>query len=150
MNFLRKIQEDHKINRYVMSKSKCILLFITILLFGFNVKAQTRSTVETKVILVVNKDSNQITNIELFNPKITENEMLKKYSKSIFFFGLFKGRYELNNNVILPKSESIITMYTDKQLFSNSQFLFSKNMKIGNLKAKEISRKKGEISIKIN
>ena len=150
MNFSRKIQEDHKINRYVVRKSTCVLLFITILLFGLNVKAQTRSTAETKVILVVNKDSNHIANIELFKPQITENEMSKKYPKSIFFLGLFKGRYELNNNVIVPKSESIVTMYTDKQLFSNSQFSPNKNLKIGNLKAKEISRKKGEISIRIN
>jgi len=149
MNFSRKIQEDHKTNRYVVRKSKCLVLFITILLLGLNVKAQTRSTAETKVILVINKGSNQITNIELFKPQITENEMLKKYSKSIFFFGLFKGKYELNNNVILPKSESIITVYTDKQLFSNNQFSPNKNMKIGNSKAKEISRKKGEINIKI-
>jgi hypothetical protein len=131
-------------------KSKLFYTFIMVLFGLFFTQAQTRSTVETKVILIVHKDSNQITNIELFNTQITEKEMLKKYSKSIFFLGLFKGRYELNNNEILPKSESIITMYTDKQLFSNSQFSPNKNMKIGNIKTKEISRKKGELIIKIN
>ncbi len=35
-------------------------------------------------------------------------------------------------------------------MFSNSQFSLSKIMKIGNMKTKEISRKKGEIIIKIN
>ena len=81
-------------------------VFCTLLMaiFGlFFTQAQTRSTVETKVILVVHIESNQITNIELFKPQITENEMLKKYPKSIFFLGLFKGRYELNNNAILER-----------------------------------------------
>ncbi len=131
-------------------ENKLFYTFIMVVFGLFFTQAQTRSTAETKVILVVNNDSNQITNIELFKPEITENEMSKKYIKSIFIYGLFKGRYELNDNVILPKSESIITMYTDKQLFSNSQFSPSKNMKIGNIKTKEISRKKGEIIIKIN
>jgi hypothetical protein len=114
----------------------------------FYVQAQTRTTKEAKVILVVDKDSNQITNIELFNTQITENEMNKKYLKSVFFLGLFKGRYELNNNAIMPKSESIITIYTDKLLFSNSEFSPGKNIKIGSIKTKEISRKKGELILK--
>lgn len=136
--------------KYQKMESKLFYTFIMVVFGLFLTQAQARSTVETKVILVVNKDSNQITNIELFNSEITENEMSKKYLKSIFFFGLFKGRYELNNNVIFPKSESIITMYSDKQLFSNSQFPPIKNMKIENIKTEEISRKKGEIIIKIN
>ncbi len=131
-------------------ENKLFYTFIMVVFGLFFTQAQTRSTAETKVILVVNNDSNQITNIELFKPEITENEMSKKYIKSIFIYGLFKGRYELNDNVILPKSESIITMYTDKQLFSNNKFIPSKNIKIGNLKTTEISRKKGEIIIKIN
>ena len=131
-------------------ENKLFYTFIMVVFGLFFTQAQTRSTAETKVILVVNNDSNQITNIELFKPEITENEMSKKYIKSIFIYGLFKGRYELNDNVILPKSESIITMYTDKQLFSNNKFIPSKNIKIGNLNTTEISRKKGEITIKIN
>ena len=131
-------------------ESKLCYTFIMVIFGLLFTQAQTRSTAETKVILVAHKDSNQITNIELFMDQITENEMSKKYPKSIFFLGLFKGRYELNNNAILPKSESIITMYTDKQLFSNGQFMPSKNMKIGNIKTKEISRKKGELIMKVN
>ena len=124
---------------------------ITFLLFTvFYVEAQTRTTKEAKVILVVNKNSNEITNIELFNTQITKSEMNKKYLKSMFFLGLFIGRYELNNNAIVPKSESIITVYTDKLLFSNTEFSPGKNLMIGSVKTQEISRKKGELILKIN
>ena len=123
---------------------------ITFLLFTmFYVEAQTRTTNEAKVILVVDKVSNEITNIELFNTQITENEMSKKYLKSMFFLGLFKGRYALKNNAIIPKSESIITVFTDKLLFSNTEFSPGKNLIIGSLKTQEISRKKGELILKI-
>lgn len=123
---------------------------IFLLFTMFFAQAQSRTTKEAKVILVVDKDSNKIINIELFNAQITENEMSKKYSQSIFFLGSFKGRYELNDNAIVPKKESIITIYTDKQLFSNSQFSPGKNITIGDIKTKEISRKKGELILKIN
>jgi hypothetical protein len=123
---------------------------ITFLLFTMcYAEAQTRTTNEAKVILVVNKVSNEITNIELFNTQITENEMSKKYLKSMFFLGLFKGRYALNNNAIIPKSESILTVFTDKLLFSNTEFSPGKNLMIGSLKTQEISRKKGELILKI-
>lgn len=123
---------------------------ITFLLFTmFYVEAQTRTTNEAKVILVVDKVSNEITNIELFNTQITENEMSKKYLKSMFFLGLFKGRYALKNNAIIPKSESIITVFTDKLLFSNTEFSPGKNLMLGSLKTQEISRKKGELILKI-
>ena len=145
------LNKDKMISYKTKLPSFKIIGSIIFLLFTmFYVQAQTRTTKEAKVILVVDKDSNQITNIELFNTQITENEISKKYSKSIFFLGLFKGRYELNNNAIVPKSESIITMYTDKQLFSNYQFSPSKNITIGNIKTNEISRKKGELILKIN
>ena len=123
---------------------------ITFLLFTmFYAEAQTRTTNEAKVILVVDKVSNEITNIELFNTQITENEMSKKYLKSMFFLGLFKGRYALKNNAIIPKSESIITVFTDKLLFSNTEFSPGKNLMLGSLKTQEISRKKGELILKI-
>ena len=128
-------------------EDKLFYTFVLVVFGLFFSPAQTRSTAETKVIMVVHKDSNQITNIELFNTQITENEMSKKYSKSMFFFGLFKGRYELNDNAILPKSGSIITMYTDKQLFSNDQFSHGEveYLTIGKIKTKVIASKKGEL-----
>ena len=144
------------LNKDKMNSSKTMLPNFKIigtifLLFTvFYAQAQTRTTKEAKVILVVDKDSNKITNIELFTAQITESEISRKYSKSIFFLGVFKGRYELNNNAIIPKSESIITIYTNKQLFSNYHFSPSKNLTIGDIKTKEISRKKGELIIKIN
>ena len=147
---IKKILNKYKMNcrkiRPPSFKIKGCIIFLLFLIFY--AQAQTRTTKEAKVILVVDKDSNRIKNIELFNTQITEDEMLKKYSKSIFFLGSFKGRYELNNNAILPKSESIITIYTDKQLFSDSEFSPGKNIMIGNIKTKEISRKKGELILK--
>ena len=48
------------------------------------------------------------------------------------------------------KKNRLLQIYTDKQLFSNSQFSPGKNITIGDIKTKEISRKKGELILKIN
>lgn len=130
-----------------MSK-RIFCTFITLFFGLFLSQAQIRSTNETNVILVVHKDSNQITNIELYKDQITKNEMFKKYPNNLFYLGLFKGSYKLNNNAIIPSTGSIITMYTEKILFSESKFLPKEEITIGNIKTRILSSKKGELILK--
>jgi hypothetical protein len=80
--------------------------------------------------------------MELFDSKNAKNTLPKKYPNSKFYLGLLKGSFELKNNVIEPKIDAIITMYTDKQLFSNDKFIRSDNITTGKLKTQILSSKK--------
>ncbi len=124
-----------------------ILILLSIIGF-YQVQAQTRTTKETKVVLVVNKKTNEITNMELFDVKNAEMVLPKKYPNSKFYIGVLKGNFELNKDVIEPKSGALITMYTDKQLFSSDKFIKSENITIGKVKTQIISSKKGELILK--
>jgi len=121
-----------------------------LLIFGlFFTQAQTRSTIETKVILVVSKKTNSVTNLELFIDKNTEDKLLKKYPNSDFYLGLLSGDFDLKNEIIEPKTGAIITLYTEKQLFTNKPFSPKEKITIGKSKTKIISNKKGELIVKI-
>ncbi len=124
-----------------------ILILLSIIGF-YQVQAQTRTTKETKVVLVVNKKTNKVTNMELFDAKNSEKILPKKYPNSKFYIGVLKGNFELNKDVIEPKSGAFITMYTDKQLFSNDKFVGNDNITIGKIKTQIISSKNGELVLK--
>lgn len=123
------------------------LLFL--LLFSVNVfYSQTRSTKETKVVLIVNQKTSKVSGLELFETQHAENILPKKYPGNTFYLGILKGTYELDNNVVLPKSGAIITIYTDKQLFSENQLSLKENINFGSAKTKVVSRNKGELILK--
>lgn len=122
-----------------------ILLFFLGTLFS---QAQTRSTKETKVVLIVSQKTNEVTGLELFEIQNSKNVLPKKYPGSKFYLGTFKGSYELTKNVVQPKSGAIITIYTEKQLFSEDQFSISDNINFGGTKTMVVSRKNGEIILK--
>ncbi len=124
-----------------------ILILLSVIGF-YQVQAQTRTTKETKVVLVVNKKTNKVTNMELFDAKNSEKILPKKYPNSKFYIGVLKGNFELNKDVIEPKSGAFITMYTDKQLFSNDKFVGNDNITIGKIKTQIISSKNGELVLK--
>jgi len=124
-----------------------ILILLSIIGF-YQVQAQTRITKETKVVLVVNKKTNEVTNMKLFDAKNSEKILPKKYPNSKFYIGVLKGNFELNSDIIEPKSGAIITMYTDKQLFSNDKFVGNDNITIGKIKTQIISSKNGELVLK--
>ena len=135
--------------KYQKMERKLFYTYIMVV-FGLSfAQAQTRSTVKTKVILVVNEKSNSVTNLELFTQKNSEDKLLKKYPNSHFYLGMLAGDFELKDGIIELKTGAVIAMYTDKQLFSNKQFYPKENIIIGNSKTIIISNKKGEIIVKI-
>ena len=132
------------------------LLFIALLFLSINGNTQVISTKEAKVILVVDEKSDTISHLELYNTfqKMNGPEALEKYPNSQFYIGLLEGSYELNKNYIIPIEGSIISMYTDKQfLSSNTSFPIGNisagdKLKFGQVKAKVVSKKKGELILK--
>lgn len=129
-------------------KSKAAYLLF-LLLFSVSVfTAQTRSTKETKVVLIVSQKTNEVSGLELFETQNTENILPKKYPGNTFYLGILKGTYELHNNVVLPKSGAIITVYTDKQLFSENHLSLKESINFGSVKTKVVSRNKGELILK--
>lgn len=131
-------------------ESKLFYTFIMVVFGLFFLQAQTRSTKETKVVLLVNKSLNNVTGIILFDAKNAEHELPTKYPKSIFYLGVLKGSFELIEDKIEPKSGATITMYTNKQLFANDHFSPGEveDITIGKFKTKVISSKKGELILK--
>ena len=121
-----------------------------VMLFGLSfAQAQTRSTMKTKVISIVNEKSNSVTDLKVYTQERSKDKLLKKYPNSYFYLGMITGDFELKNEIITLKTGAIVTMYTHKQLFSNIEFKPNKTIKIGRSKTKIISNKKGEIIVKI-
>lgn len=131
-------------------KLKLIFIIAFFLISLTSLQAQIRSTKETKVVLLVNKETNAVSGIALFDVNKAERELPKKHPNTVFYLGVLKGNYVLNNDLIELKSGAVITMYTNKQLFSKDQFLLNKekNINIGKVKTKIINVKKGEIILK--
>lgn len=124
-----------------------------LLMISATVVAQTKATLETKIVAIV-KD-NSISAIELFETyKTNEEALIKKYPKSTFYFGLLKGKYVVLNNVVTPQNETIITIYTDKQIFNKTGLFASKKpalgdrVIIGKTALDVIAAKKGALIIK--
>lgn len=134
-----------------------ILTIIYILFAAMISGAQTLSTKETKVVLVIGPKSEAVTHITLFNTfqKMDKDLILRKYPDAKFYIGLLKGTYELNNDTIDPSSDSTIIMYTEKQFFPGERFSTNEEIApgdrfdLGKTKAKVVSNKKGELTLKI-
>jgi hypothetical protein len=134
-------------NKNLLKSKANYLLFL--LLFSMSVlNAQTRTTKETKVVLIVSQKTGEVLGLELFEIQNSENILPKKYPSSTFYLGILKGTFELNQNAVQPKSGAIITIYTDKQLFSEDEFSFKENINFGSAKTKIVSRNKGELILK--
>ena len=122
---------------------------VFLLLFNVCVfNAQTRITKETKVVLIVSQKTNEVLGLELFEAKNSENILPKKYPNGAFYLGILKGVFELDKSQVQPQSGSIITLYTDKQLFSEDQFMLKESVRFGNVQTKVVSRNKGELILK--
>jgi len=137
-----------------MKSTGCVLFFLMAsMLVGH---AQSLTTNETKVVLVVKGVSEGITQLALFNTfeKMKGKEILEKYPNCQFYIGLLQGSYELNENDVIPLMGSTIIMYTDQPyLSSNStlpstRFSTGDQMDLGLGKAKVVSNKKGELILK--
>jgi hypothetical protein len=111
--------------------------------------AQNRSTRGTKIVVVIDNNAKKIKNLELYTNTLDENQLLKKHPNSLFYIGLLEGDYEMDGEVIVPKSNAAITIYSNKEIFSNKQFLREDEIFIGNIKTKLVSNKRGEIILRI-
>ena len=131
-------------------KSGLVLLLLVSMGFGH---AQSLTTNETKVVLIVKGASEGISQIALFNTfeKIKGNGILEKYPNCQFYIGLLRGSYELNDNDVTPLIGSTIIMYTDQPYLSSNRIIQSARfsagdqLSLGSGSAKVISNKKGEL-----
>ncbi|MGB5272644.1 MAG: hypothetical protein WBN39_01200 [Flavobacteriaceae bacterium] len=125
-------------------------LFMSSIFLGH---AQTLTTTETKVVLVVKGASEGISQLALFNTfeKMKGEEIFEKYPNSQFYIGLLQGSYELSKNDVIPLKGTTIIMYTDQPYLSSNRILprarFSvgDQLDLGSGKAKVVSNKKGEL-----
>ena len=131
-------------------KSSLVLLLLVSMGLGH---AQSLTTNETKVVLIVKGASEGISQIALFNTfeKIKGNGILEKYPNCQFYIGLLRGSYELNDNDVTPLIGSTIIMYTDQPYLSSNRIIQSARfsagdqLSLGSGSAKVISNKKGEL-----
>ncbi len=131
-----------------ITKSKIYSVLI-LLLFGlFFCSAQTISTNETKIVFILNQKTNTVSGITLLDIENSKNVLPNTYPNHIFYLGILKGSYKLSDNMVIPLTESTITIYTDKALFSEDQFSQLDQINFGSVKTKVISKKKGEIILK--
>ncbi len=134
-------------------KSGLVFLFLASVILGH---AQSKTTKETKVILIVEGTSNGIDQIMLFNTfeKMKGNQIFGKFPNCQFYIGLLQGRYELKEDRVKPSLGSTIIMYTDRQYLSGNRVLPSDGfsagdqLDLGSKKAKVISKNKGELILK--
>ncbi|MGB5273225.1 MAG: hypothetical protein WBN39_04150 [Flavobacteriaceae bacterium] len=130
-----------------------LFLFMASMVLGH---AQSLTTKETKVVLVVKGASEGIRKLALFNTfeKMKGNEILEKYPNCQFYIGLLQGSYELNENDVIPLMGSTIIMYTDQPYLSSNRILPSirysagDQLDLGLGKANVVSNKKGELILK--
>lgn len=128
-----------------------IFITVTFLMLGFtSIEAQSRMTKETKVVLVINEKTNLITNIVTQASSGVEREMTKKYPNSIFYSGLLKGGYKNDKYGLGPIIGSLITIYTNRQLFADDRL--GNFDRMGNFKKGDVvklGRNQGEIISKL-
>ncbi len=137
-------------------KTKVLIPIFVLFVVGL-CPAQTYSTKETKVVLVVDAESEIVTHIALFTKmqKIGKARFLeKRYKGCKFYVGLLNGSYEIDNDIIVPKENTTIIMYTDKQIFLEEYFLPADRLlsgdrfDVGKIKAEVVSSKKGELVLR--
>jgi len=131
-----------------ITKSKIYRILILLLFGMFFCSAQTISTNETKIVFILSQKTNEVSGITLLDTENSKNVLPNTYPNHIFYLGILKGNYELNDKLVIPLTGSTITIYTDKILFSEDQFSNLDHINFGNVKTKIISKKKGEIILK--
>ncbi|NNE77062.1 MAG: hypothetical protein HKN31_08315 [Pricia sp.] len=138
-----------------MIKQLCIhILFSAVVSYG---QAQTLSTKETKVVLIVDYHSETVRQIVLFGnlEKMDSRVRRVSYPDCKFYVGLLSGTYTMVDDFIIPKYGTTVIIYTEKQIFlaegntSSDDFSPGNTVQLGKAKAKVVSRKKGELILKI-
>jgi len=106
-----------------------IFITVFVLMFGFtNIEAQKRMNKETKIVLVVSEKTNLVTNLAIYaemqDLMNTRGKTLisKKYPNSKFYLGLLKGDYKVERFGLGPVIGTLITIYTNKELFAEDRW----------------------------
>lgn len=115
--------------------------------------AQTRSTKQAKILLIVDEKNTKVMGLELFETGDIQN-IRKRYPGSKFYIGLLSGSYELEKRKVVPKVGATIILYTDRQFFPNEELFPNENyapgdrLDLGEASTKIISKNKGELILK--
>jgi len=115
--------------------------------------AQERTTKETKIVVVINTDDHKVSHVQLLNAfqKKDQKHIFKTYPKHSFFYGILKGKYELQNEKVLPSIGATIVVHTERQLFPEQHFYADSEVtsgdtfSLGKIKTEVVTTKKGEL-----
>ena len=111
------------------------IFFIALSLFVIGLsftQAQVR-TKGTDLLIVVNNESNTVTDIEIMNGESANYTLfLKKYPNAKFYKGKISGKFKASGNVVTPLSRSTVTIYTHEQFVKGDRFVSAENYIPGN------------------
>ena len=134
---------------------RMLLTTLMVLVFAAFGQAQTRSTNQTKVVFIVQQESKKVLSIHLLSSMAEKKDRLaQEYPNCRFFLGELRGQYELKQDVIFPQPASILTMYTEREVFVLQNNFPAKNLKagdyllLGQVTTEVLSKKEGEVVLK--
>ena len=140
---------------------KSIISFMIVLTFVpadgiFSATAQTMSTNEAKVVVVVDTGDNTIQSLVLFtDSEIEEERLQQKYSDCKFYIGLMEGSYEVVQTMVRPQTGTTIIVFNNQPIFGDNDMVFTEYynpgdlIKIGKKLARVVSNNKGELILSI-
>lgn len=140
-----------------MKKVSTLLIAATVVLLSgiFSATAQTMTTREAKVVVVVNAENNDIRALILFADLDTKEDQLREqYSNCKFFIGLMEGSYKVVRAMVRPQRGATVSIFYNQPLFGDTDMAFMDYyspgdlIKIENLEARVISNNKGELILK--
>lgn len=134
----------------LLMRTKLCTTLLFLLTINLVAQAQTRSTKEAKVILVVNDNNTKIIGLELFDEKEAAG-LEQRHPGSNFYIGLLRGSYDLEKKRVIPNAGATIIIFTERkffpneELFPNEDFTPGNSLALGDAKTKIISNGKGEL-----
>lgn len=132
-----------------------VLTFVPV--YGiFSATAQTMTTNEAKVVVVVDTGNNTIRSLVLFtDSEIEEERLQQKYSDCKFYIGLMKGSYEVVQTMVRPQTGTTIIVFNNQPMFGDTDMVFPDYynpgdlIKVGKKVARVVSNNKGELILSI-
>lgn len=121
------------------------------------VYGQTLTTKEAKILLVVESTGQKVSHLLMFEQLEEKGEdyFLDKYRNSTFYVGLLRGTYEIHGDVVTPKKNTTVIIYTDRELFLDKETIRQASpwapgdfFKLGDKTGKVVANNKGELIIK--
>lgn len=139
-----------------VEKVKVILLISVFTLCFIQSHGQVRSTKQTKLVLVVDENSETVKHLVILVEfqKMGKLNAIKKYPGSKFFIGAMQGSYMLKDAEVFPQSGSTITIFTQKQFywteptFTAEKFNSGDAFKLGQKRARVLTSTQGELVLK--